>query len=260
MTSAQRIEWEANGFLTIPNALEDDELEQVRQASHEVEARWRSDTALAGTRSAVLEQVQAPIEYDERLLALLWHPRVFPIVREVLGDDVSMIDNDFFITPPHTPNTHAGWHHDVGMRGVYHPQSTLMVKVFFLLSDVEADSGGTAMVPGSHRFPNDFAFPSVDDPRQMPGARQMMGKAGTAYLFNGRVYHCAVNNDSDHPRRVLIYNYGHNWMKMWPGYEPSPRLQEAARASGDAVQQQLLGLSHAYEGALPQVMSQSTSR
>jgi len=28
--------------------------------------------------------------------------------------------------------------------------------------------------------------------------RQMTGKAGTAYLFNGRIYHCAVNNESNH--------------------------------------------------------------
>ena len=58
----------------------------------------------------------------------------------------------------------------------------------------------------------------------MPGAIQMTGKAGDAYLFNGRTYHCAVNNESDNPRRVLIYNYGHFWMKIWQGYEPSPRL------------------------------------
>jgi ectoine hydroxylase-related dioxygenase (phytanoyl-CoA dioxygenase family) len=149
-----------------------------------------------------------------------------------------------------TPGTHAGWHHDVGLRGVYHPLSVLMVKVFYLLSDVNADSGGTAMIPGSHRLPMDFAFPAVDDPKQMPGAVQMTGRAGTAYLFNGRVYHCAVNNESDHTRRVLIYNYGHLWMKVWPLYEPSERLLQEARASGDPVRMQLLGIGHPYSAHL----------
>jgi ectoine hydroxylase-related dioxygenase (phytanoyl-CoA dioxygenase family) len=37
----------------------------------------------------------------------------------------------------------------------------------------------------------------------------MTGKAGIAYMFNGRIYHAAVNNESEHARRVLIYNYGH---------------------------------------------------
>lgn len=250
MTETQKVHWEANGFLTIPDALQGDELQNVQEAADEVEARWRADIRLSGARSVVLEQVQAPIEYDERLLELLWHPRTFPMVREILGPDVAMIDNDFLITPPRTPSTHADWHHDVDVAGVEHSRSTLMVKTFFLLSDVNEDSGGTAMVPGSHRFPDSWRFPIAKNPREMPGAVQMTGRAGTAYLFNGRVYHCAVNNDSDQARRVLIYNYGHNWMKVWPGYEPSQSLQNAARTSGDPVRQQLLGLAHAYDAAL----------
>ncbi len=233
VTPQHGIEFECKGFLVVPGALAADELAQVRDAADRAEARWRADASLPGQRSEVLQQVQGPIEYDDRLLALLWHPRVFPLVRAILGDDVSMIDNDYFITPPRTPRSHAGWHHDVGMRGVYHPRSTMMVKVFYLLSDVDPGSGGTAMVPGSHRFPADFKFPPVeDDPATMPGCVQMTGPAGTAYLFNGRTYHCAVNNNSDRPRKVLIYNYGHFWMKVWSGYEPSARRRTKARATG----------------------------
>src|SRR5947207_4494192 len=140
MTDQQRIEFEANGFLVIPNALSSQELSDVRSAADAVEAKWRADVTLGGQRSDVLNQVLGPIEYDDRLLELLWQPKVFPLVRAILGDDVSMIDNDYFITPPRTSKTHAHWHHDVGMRGVYHPRSILMVKVFYLLSDVNADS------------------------------------------------------------------------------------------------------------------------
>lgn len=246
MTDAQRITFETNGFLVIENALSADELERVRAAADRTEKVWRTDPSLPGMRGRTLDEVAGQINYDDALLRLLWHPNVFPIVREIVGPDVTMIDNSYFITPPHTPKTHAGWHHDVGLTGVYHPLSVMMVKVFFLLSDVNADSGGTAMVPGSHRLPMDFKFPHVEDPKNMPGAVQMTGKAGTAYLFNGRVYHAAVNNDSDHPRKVLIYNYGHLWMKVWPQYEPAAKLIEAAKASGDPVQMQLLGLGHPY--------------
>lgn len=249
MTPEQKVEWESKGFLVLPDVLEGKELARVREAAARAEARWREDASLPGQRSQVLEQVQAPIEYESELLELLWHPRTLPLVREALGGAASMVDNDFFITPPRTPRTHTGWHHDVGLPGIYHPRSVVMVKLFFLLSDVGEDSGGTAMVPGSHRFPLDWKFPEVDDPSQMPGAVQMLGRAGTAYLFNGRVYHCAVNNASDFERRVLIYNYGHPWMKPWPGYEPSPRLLEQARGQNDPVKAQLLGLSHPYEVA-----------
>jgi ectoine hydroxylase-related dioxygenase (phytanoyl-CoA dioxygenase family) len=250
MTDAQRIAFETNGSLVIPEALSTAELREVRAAADRAEQTWRADLNHPGIRSNTLDEVIAPIEYDDVLLRLMWHPKVFPLVREAIGDDVMMIDNSYYITPPHTPRTHADWHHDVGQRGVYHPMSILMAKVFYLLSDVGPNSGGTAMIPGSHRLPMNFEFPHVSDPKQMPGIVQMTGKAGTAYMFNGRIYHAAVNNESDVPRRVLIFNYGHLWMKQWPGYEPSQRLLDEARASGDPVRMQLLGLGHAYSSYL----------
>jgi phytanoyl-CoA hydroxylase len=250
MTDAQRIAFETQGFLVLENALPPDALQTVRAAADRAEQTWRADQQRPGIRGDTLEEVIGPIEYADALLDLLWHPKVFPLVREAVGDDVMMIDNSYYITPPCTARTHADWHHDVGLRGVFHPFSVMMVKVFYLLTDVNADSGGTAMIPGSHRLPMDFQFPRVDDPKQMPGAVQMTGRAGTAYMFNGRIYHAATNNESANARRVLIFNYGHLWMKHWPGYEPSQRLLDEASASGDPVRMQLLGLGHAYSSYL----------
>src|SRR6266571_2317666 len=110
MTDEQRLFFEANGYLVIPEALDTEELARVRVAADRAEASWRADPSRLGGRGKNLEQVQAPIEYDVVLLELLAHPKVFPIVREILGDDVSMIDNDYFLTPPRT-RTHAHWHH-----------------------------------------------------------------------------------------------------------------------------------------------------
>src|SRR5207302_2312763 len=124
MTDEQRLFFEANGYLVIPGALSPEELGRVRAAADRAEAAWRADPSRLGLRKPNLEQVQAPIEYDDLFLDLMEHPRVFPLVREVLGDDVSMIDNDYFLSPPHT-RSHARWHHDVGMCRVYHPLSVL---------------------------------------------------------------------------------------------------------------------------------------
>jgi ectoine hydroxylase-related dioxygenase (phytanoyl-CoA dioxygenase family) len=242
MTDEQKLFFEANGYLVFPNALTPDHLKRVREAADRAEAVWRSDASRPGVRGENLEQVLAPIEYEDELLELLEHPVVFPVVRELLGDDVSMVDNDYFISPPKT-NSHAHWHHDVGMAGVYHPRSIMMVKVFYLLTDVSPEGGGTAVVPGSHRFPNEFRFPHPENPADMPGHVKMAHPAGTAWLFNGRTYHAALNNDSDTARRVLIYNYGHFWMKPWQGYEPSARIQAKAKTP---AMRQLLHIGDAY--------------
>lgn len=248
LTDAQRLFFEANGFLVIPGALSPEELANVRAAADEAEGAWRADTRRPGTRSENLQQVQAPIEYDDRLFDLLECPSTFPLIREILGSDISMIDNDYFISPPGT-KSHAHWHHDVGMPGIYHPRSVMMVKLFFLLDDVDENGGGTLFLPGSHRFPLDFALPQVTETSDMPGHVKMAFPAGTAYFFNGRCYHAATPNLSDRARRVLIYNYGHHWMKIWPGYEPSDTLK--AKAS-TAVRRQLLGMGPAYTTSLTQ--------
>jgi ectoine hydroxylase-related dioxygenase (phytanoyl-CoA dioxygenase family) len=242
MTDEQRLFFETNGYLVVSDALSAVELEDVRAASGQAEAIWRNDTSRLGMRNENLSQVQAPIEYDDVFLDLMEHPRVFPLIREALGDDISMIDNDLFISPLRT-KSHARWHHDVGMPGIHHPRSTLMVKAFFLLTDVADDGGCTLFLPGSHRFPADFALPKATNPTDMPGHVKMAWPAGTVYFFNGRLYHAASDNNSDQERRALIYNYGHFWMKPWQGYEPSARLQEHAST---ALRRQLLGVGDAY--------------
>src|SRR5688572_12652532 len=246
MTEEQRMFYEANGYLVIPNALSPEALTRVRAAADRAEKLWRADTTRPGWRKQSIEQVMAIIEYDDVFLELMEHPKVFPIVREILGNDISMIDNDYFISPPGT-GSHAGWHSDSGLSGVYGPRSTMMVKVFWLINDVTPDMGPTAVLPGSHRFPDDFKLPQVSNPGDMPGHKRMAFPAGTAWFFHGRTQHAALDNRSSEYRRVLIFNYGHFYMKVWQGYEPSERLKREAKTS---VRRQLLGMGEAYGQAL----------
>ena len=76
--------------------------------------RRRSGAATRlGERGTRLNSVQAIIEYDPLFLDLLEHPTVFPMVRALLGDDIAMIDNDYYITPPLSEAApHNGWHYD----------------------------------------------------------------------------------------------------------------------------------------------------
>src|SRR5207237_2121344 len=130
-----------------------------------------------------LLSVQAPIEYDPTLVDLLEHPMVFPIVREILGNDIALIDNDYYISlPMKGPERHNAWHFDEGLTGVYHPRSTMMVKVFYALGDVPEDGGPTAFVPGSHRYPLDFKMSTPPDIRTMPRHVRMAVTAGPAEL------------------------------------------------------------------------------
>jgi ectoine hydroxylase-related dioxygenase (phytanoyl-CoA dioxygenase family) len=145
----------------------------------------------------------------------------------------------------------TAWHTDcrTRVRGVYHPRSVMMVRVMIALEDVAADGGATLVLPGSHRWLDEAVPPPVERPEQMPGAVALACRAGTAYLFNGALWHAPSNNRGGATRRMLLYNYGHRWMRMWRGHEPSPAL--AARAA-TPMRRQLLGLTAPYRGPDPE--------
>lgn len=242
LSEEQRLFFQANGYLIFRDALSPPELAAARRAADRAEARWRADPALPGVRRHDLEQVLGIMEYDPVLFDLLEHPLVFPVVRELLGPDVMMLDHDYFISPPGARIPH-GWHFDLAMPGIYHPRSLLMVKVFYVLEDIPPDGGATLLLPGSHLFLPETELPNPEVPEAMPGAVKMDLPAGAAYLFTGRTYHSAGNNESSLHRRLLIYNYGHKWMRVWQSYEPSASLAERATSP---MRRQLLGLTDPY--------------
>ncbi|HEV8579329.1 MAG TPA: phytanoyl-CoA dioxygenase family protein [Thermoanaerobaculia bacterium] len=242
MTPEQVTSFEENGYLVVPDALSPDELAAVRRAAAAAEARWRADPSLPGVRRPDLEQVLGIMEHGPEFADLLEHPRLFPLVRRLLGPDVMMLDHDYFMTPPGA-EIPFGWHFDFDMPAVDHPRSLLMVKVFYVLEDIPEDGGATLVLPGSHRTPRGAEMPNCEVPEDLPGAVKMALPAGTAYLITGRTYHSAGNNRSHHYRHLLIYTYGHKWMRMWDEYRPSAELAAWAKTP---MRRQLLGLTDPY--------------
>jgi ectoine hydroxylase-related dioxygenase (phytanoyl-CoA dioxygenase family) len=260
LSDAQRQLFASQGYLVVPEALAPVELAAVRRAADAAERRWRADPGLPGVRRPDLEQVLGIMEHDPVLFELLEHPRVFPLVRELLGPDLMMLDHDYFITPPGAAIP-QGWHFDFDLPGVDHPRSRLAVKAFYVLEDIPPDGGATLLLPGSHLAPGGARLPNSEVPEELPGAVPMALPAGSAYLINDRLYHSAGNNRSRVHRRLLIYTYGHKWMRMWDEYRPSPELAARAATPG---RRQLLGLSDPYappvdwEGAADSAASAAT--
>jgi hypothetical protein len=249
MTEEQRRCFAANGYLVIPGALAPPELAAVRAAADAAEERWRADPGLPGTRIPEFEEIPAIMEYHPALFDLVEHPAVFPLIRELLGTGIGLVDHAYYITPPGGLIDGTAWHTDVRTRvpGVHHAGSTMMIRAMYALTDIAADGGATLVLPGTHRQRDDTPIPAVATPEEMPGAVALTCRAGDAYFFNGNLVHAPGNNRSAAgvTRRVLLYNYGHKWMRMWSGHEPSPRLAAAARTP---LRRQLLGLTPPYRG------------
>jgi ectoine hydroxylase-related dioxygenase (phytanoyl-CoA dioxygenase family) len=240
ITQAQRFFVEANGYLVIENAVTPEQLGEMRRQCARAEACWRADASLAGVRRWDLEQVVGIMEYHPFFVDMIENPLVFPIVRDLLGPAIRLLDHDYFMTPPGA-KIHRGWHYDEFFPNVHHPTSILMIKVFYVVEDIPWNGGGTVLLPGSHRF--DYKPPNSDDPEDLPGSVRMSLPAGAAYLMAGRVCHSAGNNLSDRPRKLLIYTYGHKWMRVWDGYQPSDDVLGLAQTP---MRRQLFGLTNPY--------------
>jgi ectoine hydroxylase-related dioxygenase (phytanoyl-CoA dioxygenase family) len=252
MTPEQRLFFDTHGYLVVEDALSPSETAAALAALERVEEadrpRWQAAIA-AGRASPVAHDLERIIEHGDIFLDLMEHRTTFPLMRDIVGDDIQLSDNQGLIKPART-KTHATWHSDIGgTRGVFHPLSVIMAKQFFFLTDVAENGGPLTFVPGSHRLPGNYPVPQWQDTlAELPGMVKMTVKAGTAVLFHCHLYHAAMNNDSDQPRKSLIYTYNHIWMKPWEGFAPTKALQDAATTP---QRKQLLGVGDPYNTALP---------
>lgn len=245
LDDTERLFFEANGYLALPEVLAPGDLAALRTAANAAHERWRADPELPGTRIPEFQEIEAILEYDPLFFDLAVHPRVFPKIRELLGTDISLVDHAYYVTPPGGELDGDAWHTDTKERlpGVHHAGSTMMIRAMWTLEDLEPDGGATLVLPGSHRFGDDVEIPRVNVPEDMPGAVLLACPAGSVYFFNGNLLHSPGTNRGSRTRRMVLFNYGHKWMRMWQGHEPSPAL--AARAT-TPLRRQLLTLTGGY--------------
>lgn len=241
MTIEQKLAWERDGFLVIENFLTNEEVSFYNERLDAAFEIWRSKGGHNPELGQLnhVEQICGIIEYDDAFLRLMEHPKMMPIMRDIIGDSFVMIDNDGLLKPPQK-ESHTNWHRDTSnLLFMNEKRVPFMAKIFYFLSDVEPDGGCLAFLPGSSNMRNEW-LPKVEKQEDMPGHVRMSVPKGTAVIFNGYTYHSALNNYSDRVRRSIIYNYGPSFLRTWPGYEPSEELKAKATTN---LTKMLLGVN-----------------
>ncbi len=79
----------------------------------------------------------------------------------------------------------------------------LVTNVMWMITDFTKENGATHLVPGSHLS---GASPDPTVPYKMDTV-QAEGEAGTAFVFDGRLWHGGGANQSSSPRVGLVTNY-----------------------------------------------------
>ena len=219
---------ENRGFVVIPDALGPQELGTLVAAVDDMHP------LLGGGTVHELAFVTA----DERFLAPMDHAAVLPLLVDALGWNIFMYHCHLDVHPPRVEPPKWRWHQDGGRQNVEleSPRPRLSLKVAWFLTDVlDADMGALWVVPGSHR--EDTLARPDDGNLRPPGAEPVLVQAGTAVLFDRRLWHARGENTSSSTRKALFYGYTYRWIRPRDELALPSRLVDSL----DPVRRQLLG-------------------
>lgn len=192
---------EVLGYTVLPGLLDETERNMARERVDKLYAQ--QEKAYGAERLAAIGDTwtaRAPLLYDDHFLRLATHPSVLQLVGELLGDYfILSLQNAILNNAEGHPQ--AAWHRDLPYQD-WVPSRPVAVNVLYALDDFSAASGGTLLLPFSHRLEK---LPSWDffDRHQVVAE----APAGSALVFNSWLVHRAGDNISGRPRRAMNHLY-----------------------------------------------------
>ncbi|MBT3341978.1 MAG: phytanoyl-CoA dioxygenase [Gemmatimonadetes bacterium] len=236
MTEEQRDHFDQQGYLIVPDALDDEMLGRILEASDRVDREERQAKGI--DPGALMSKFRTIVE-DDAYLDLLDLPRTFPLVCDILGWNIQHYISHLIYYPPEPAGSAdlkpGGWHQDGGrpVPEMERPQPRLSLKVAFWLSDIsQPENGGIRIIPGSHKWdrPPDLEIDRDD-------ILQVQVPVGTAVIFDRRMWHARGHNSSDITRKVLFLGYSYRWLRgLDYNMMPDDILERC-----DPIRRQLLG-------------------
>ena len=246
MTSEQKFLFDLQGYLVLENALTPDEITHYHDAVYRLchERATQSEQWNASGEPTQTIRVPRPVERDPAFLEMIDHPSVFPFLQTLMGEHLTLIDNDVELSPHSLKRN--GWHRGCGLSGYFAEGGKFectMVKCIWYLTDIRKGQNATRIIPGSHK--SKIAMPEPDSDDHLPGEVELEVNAGSVLIFSEACLHAGNCNPSDKTRVNMYYNYGPSWVQSWEGYRSSPEFV----AQMSDVRRQLLGGGRIYSNS-----------
>jgi hypothetical protein len=246
LTPAQRLHFDIYGYVLLDQILTPDEVTQMKEALYRIKAR--SDEELRQRRIYFRRRgdwhlhVGHVLEDDPALLTFATHPKLVPLVEDIVGGAVRVEETEAIVNrrdpeadvevlrqrKVNPTGFHTGTRHGWGTYEEQHNLHCLFVKTLAYLTDVGPDDGGTTVIPGSHRLSRpqrDIIAAAMADPDRL--VHQVQARAGSVLLFAESLIHSTTAIVSDVERVILVTGYTPPMLREWPGNEVSPAFVES---------------------------------
>jgi ectoine hydroxylase-related dioxygenase (phytanoyl-CoA dioxygenase family) len=187
------------GFTIVEDVLSPAELELARE---KINRAYEAQCAELGGAQALESINDADIArcllaYDEFFVDLAANDVVVAIVRDLLGDQVVLMSQNGIINRPADDHYQVTWHRDLNYQH-FVSSRPLAISALYCIDDFSAETGGTCVLPASHKVE---AFPSPEYVE-----RQMLtvaAPAGSVLIFDAMLFHRAGHNRSRHDRLAI---------------------------------------------------------
>lgn len=209
-----RRELALSGFTVIDGVIPPDEVEAVRQAA------VQAVDAAGGYNDRGVGFLAGLLNHDQTVVPYLTEPRLTRTISAALGEHLHMSFASVIVNAPHNPR--GGWHADwpfnqnnAGHVPAPYPDAVMHLTTLWMLSPFSLETGGTLVMPGSHRSPSNPTGDNGFDPMgALPGEANAHGAAGDVLLFDSRLWHATAPNTTAEPRVALAIRFAPWWLNV----------------------------------------------
>jgi ectoine hydroxylase-related dioxygenase (phytanoyl-CoA dioxygenase family) len=204
LSAAERDELDQQGYLALPNVLDDGAVRFLARRFDELVDEEGERAGLEAHQEVGTARLADLVDKDP-MFDLCWNdPRQLSAVAHVLGW------RDFKVFSLNGRSALPGEGHQalhVDWRGAVPPGDYQICNSIWMLDDFTEANGATRVVPGSHRWGRVPAEAMQDPLQAHPDQVLVLGEAGTAVIFNSHLWHGGTQNRTDQPRRALHSAY-----------------------------------------------------
>ncbi|MBI3591587.1 MAG: phytanoyl-CoA dioxygenase family protein [Candidatus Melainabacteria bacterium] len=201
-----------NGFFVVESVLNEKELELVR---FKMDVIWEKQKEKYGTdflnKIGDYGQIRAMMLDDPFFYDLLIHPKILKYVALAVGETAILHLQNGIVLHPDYKNNQAKYHKDFPKDFI--SSKILSFNAFVIVDEFNESTGGTWVVPGSHKF--------VEMPSEKyieKNCIQIEARAGSIIFFDSMLWHKGGDNYSAHVRRAINQQYTRPFIKQQLDY------------------------------------------